>query len=61
HKPMEHFIINTHTFHNAHLLRQALPWDLTAPIALFEDRKAKHYEIAAGLREIKDGKCKRAK
>ncbi|KAJ6632334.1 hypothetical protein B0H10DRAFT_1901754 [Mycena sp. CBHHK59/15] len=60
HKPVERFIINTHAFHNAHLLRQALPRGLTAPIPLFVDRKAKHYELAVNLREIKNGKRKRA-
>ncbi|KAJ6615078.1 hypothetical protein B0H10DRAFT_1950204 [Mycena sp. CBHHK59/15] len=56
HKPVERFIINTH----AYLLRQALPRGLIAPIPLFVDRKAKHYELAVNLREIKNGKRKRA-
>ncbi|KAJ7635914.1 hypothetical protein B0H17DRAFT_1149590 [Mycena rosella] len=56
HNPMERFIINMHAFHNAHLLRQALPCRLTIPIPLFADRQAKHYELGASLREIKDGK-----
>lgn len=60
HKPVERFIINTHAFHNAHLLRQVLPRTLTKPIPLFADRKSKHYELAGNLREIKNGKRKRA-
>ncbi|KAJ6627643.1 hypothetical protein B0H10DRAFT_1706827, partial [Mycena sp. CBHHK59/15] len=60
HKPLERFIINTHAFHNAHLLRQTLPRHLTAPLPLFADRKAKHYELAVALRATKDGKRKRA-
>ncbi|KAJ6609917.1 hypothetical protein B0H10DRAFT_1687181, partial [Mycena sp. CBHHK59/15] len=50
HAPLDRFIINSHAFHNAHLLRAALPRDLLAPIPLFEDRKAKHDEFAATLR-----------
>ncbi|KAJ6584218.1 hypothetical protein B0H10DRAFT_2168096 [Mycena sp. CBHHK59/15] len=49
HKPMERFIIDSHTFHNAHLLHEALPQHLTAPMPLFADQKAKHSEIAIGL------------
>ncbi|KAJ7616168.1 hypothetical protein DFH06DRAFT_1239316 [Mycena polygramma] len=60
HKPVERFILNTHAFHNAHLVRQVLPRALVAPIALFLDRKTAHYEQAARLREIKSGKRKRA-
>ncbi|EDR00602.1 uncharacterized protein LACBIDRAFT_240535, partial [Laccaria bicolor S238N-H82] len=32
HTAGEHFVINTHTLHNAHLLREALPHDLTKPV-----------------------------
>ncbi|KAJ7243523.1 hypothetical protein C8J57DRAFT_1556786 [Mycena rebaudengoi] len=51
HKPLDRFIINTHTFHNAHLLRATLPRNLIAPVLLFPDRQAKHHELAAELRD----------
>ncbi|KAJ7246181.1 hypothetical protein C8J57DRAFT_1678249 [Mycena rebaudengoi] len=51
HKPLDRFIVNTHAFHNAHLLRATLPRDLIAPIPLFPDRQAKHHELAAELRD----------
>lgn len=50
HESLDRFIINSHAFHNAHLLRATLPRDLLAPIPLFEDRKVKHEEFAATLR-----------
>ncbi|KAF8812911.1 hypothetical protein BYT27DRAFT_7085840, partial [Phlegmacium glaucopus] len=52
HKPLDRSLINTHTFHNAHLIRAALPQDLTIPIAYSEDRVAHHASIATKLREI---------
>lgn len=47
---MDRFIINSHAFHNAHLLRAILPRDLLAPIPLFPQRREKHDEFAATLR-----------
>ncbi|KAJ7734971.1 hypothetical protein B0H14DRAFT_3613787 [Mycena olivaceomarginata] len=51
HGSLDRFIINSHAFHNAHLLRATLPRDLLAPIPLFEDRKEKHDEFAEALRQ----------
>ncbi|KAJ7126361.1 hypothetical protein C8R46DRAFT_1146707 [Mycena filopes] len=50
HKPLDRFFINSHAFHNAHLLRATLPRDLLAPIPLFPDRQEQHHELAAKLR-----------
>ncbi|KAJ6526381.1 hypothetical protein B0H19DRAFT_904929, partial [Mycena capillaripes] len=50
HESLDRFIINSHAFHNAHLLRATLPRHLVAPIPLFEERKEKHKEFAATLR-----------
>ena len=58
HKPIERFVINTHAFHNAHLLRATLPRSLVAPIPLHPDRQAKHFEIAGGLRVTQEAKRK---
>jgi hypothetical protein len=54
HKTVDRFIINMHALHNAHLVRNALPRDLTRPVALFPNRLAKHHELAASLRITKD-------
>lgn len=59
HQPSQRFIVNTHGFHNAHLLRQVLPRNLIQPIPLFADRKSKHFELAETLREMKTLKRKR--
>ncbi|KAJ7932028.1 hypothetical protein B0H13DRAFT_1532464, partial [Mycena leptocephala] len=50
HAPLDRFIINSHVFHNAHLLRATLPRDLWASTPLFEDRKVQHDDFAANLR-----------
>ncbi|KAJ6563158.1 hypothetical protein B0H10DRAFT_2169224 [Mycena sp. CBHHK59/15] len=57
HNPVDRFIINSHAFHNAHLLRATLPRDLLAPIPLFEDRRSKHNELAAQLRAKRDNRA----
>ncbi|KAJ6610918.1 hypothetical protein B0H10DRAFT_2165978 [Mycena sp. CBHHK59/15] len=46
HAPLDCFIINTHSFHNPHLVRATVSRDLWAPVALFEDRRAKHDEFS---------------
>ncbi|KAJ7644882.1 hypothetical protein FB45DRAFT_735642 [Roridomyces roridus] len=43
------FIINTHAFHNAGLLRKFLPIALTKPRQLFADRRERHDELASTL------------
>lgn len=61
HKPLDQFIINTNAFHNAHLLRATLPRALIQPIPLFADRKAKHNELAAILRDTKEARAQAKK
>jgi len=56
HTPLDRFLINTHAFHNAHLIREALPRDLTIPIAYSADRVADHSSIATKLWEIQSGR-----
>ncbi|KAF8914285.1 hypothetical protein CPB84DRAFT_1811643 [Gymnopilus junonius] len=61
HQPVDRFVINTHAFHNAHLLRTTLPRSLIAPILLYENREAKHIEIAKDLRTTQDSKQQQQK
>ena len=56
HQPIERFVINTHAFHNAHLLRATLPRSIIVPIPLYQDREAKHIEIAGILRSTQEAK-----
>lgn len=52
HKPIDRFVINTHAFHNAHLLRASLDRSLVVPVLLYpsEERRAKHADLAQTLR-----------
>ena len=61
HHAVDRFVINTHAFHNAHLLRATLPRSLVAPIPLYQDRQAKHTEIAGKLRISQESKRATAK
>jgi hypothetical protein len=56
HQRIDRFVINTHAFHNAHLLRATLPRSLVAPIPLYQNREAKHIEIAGSLRATQEAK-----
>ncbi|KAJ6617842.1 hypothetical protein B0H10DRAFT_1796504 [Mycena sp. CBHHK59/15] len=58
HSEDNRFHLNMHALHNAHLIRETLPRHLTEPKPFFTDRRAKHNEFAAVLREI--GPAKRA-
>ncbi|KAJ6608351.1 hypothetical protein B0H10DRAFT_1955505 [Mycena sp. CBHHK59/15] len=50
HRDTNIYFINMHALHNADLLRDTLPRNLTAPIPYFPDHDAKHKEFAALLR-----------
>ncbi|KAJ6563490.1 hypothetical protein B0H10DRAFT_1929455 [Mycena sp. CBHHK59/15] len=49
HKEGSCYVINTHAFHNAALLRKFLPVALTKPRPLFLNRRSRHNELAAQL------------
>ena len=61
HQPVDCFVINTHAFHNAHLLRATLPHSLVAPILLYENQEAKHVEITRDLQNMQEVKWTAAK
>lgn len=50
HQDDAHYIINLHALHNATLVRKYLPRHLIQPKPLYEDRKARHSEVARNLR-----------
>ena len=62
HKPVDRFLINTHAFHNAHLIRAqaVLPSELTVPIAYSADHRGDHLSVATKLREVRDGRREKA-
>ncbi|KAJ6625360.1 hypothetical protein B0H10DRAFT_2174244 [Mycena sp. CBHHK59/15] len=49
HKDDDRFVINTHGFHNAGLLRKYLPVALTKPRPLFPDRRKRHDDLSENL------------
>ncbi|KAJ7899552.1 hypothetical protein B0H14DRAFT_3779541 [Mycena olivaceomarginata] len=61
HAPLDHFIVNMDSFHNPHLVRATISRDLWAPVPLFENRKAKHDEFSAQLRETRATKAAKRK
>ncbi|KAF8066039.1 hypothetical protein FPV67DRAFT_1450595 [Lyophyllum atratum] len=56
HKEGDRYLINTHAFHNAHLIRATLPRDLTIPIPYAPNREEYHSGIATSLRSVQDAK-----
>ncbi|KAJ7135241.1 hypothetical protein C8R43DRAFT_1089512 [Mycena crocata] len=51
------YLVNMHSLHNAHLLRDTLPRSLTAPLPYFEDHNTKRKEFAALVRISGPKKC----
>ncbi|KAL0569113.1 hypothetical protein V5O48_012856 [Marasmius crinis-equi] len=43
------YLINTHAFHNAWLIRKLLPWELIRPRRLYQERAKRHEEMGARL------------
>jgi len=56
HKLLDEYLVNTHAFHNAHLIREALPQNLMAPIPFCIDRHSYHLGISPQLRTKQDAK-----
>ncbi|KAJ3782266.1 hypothetical protein GGU10DRAFT_275927 [Lentinula aff. detonsa] len=46
HSDDDNFVVNMYALHNAMLLRQALPRELSQPIPLYSDRQLRHAEVA---------------
>ncbi|EMD34744.1 hypothetical protein CERSUDRAFT_28747, partial [Gelatoporia subvermispora B] len=47
----DHFIVNMHSLHNAHLVRQVIPRNLSAPTVFYENRGQHHSEASARLQQ----------
>lgn len=56
HQSLDEYLINIHTFHNAHLLRECLPHELVAPLPFRSHRQEYHHEVASQLRDLQDEK-----
>ncbi|EIW54556.1 uncharacterized protein TRAVEDRAFT_60724 [Trametes versicolor FP-101664 SS1] len=50
HEPIGRYLLNMHALHNAALIREVLPRELTSPIPYVDDREARHRELAAAMR-----------
>ena len=52
HQPVDEYVINTHSLHNAHLLRKAIPRNLISPIPLIppNQRLSEHARAVAAWR-----------
>ncbi|KAF8519286.1 hypothetical protein JB92DRAFT_2710886, partial [Gautieria morchelliformis] len=59
HKDDKHYIINLAAFHNACLLRQALPQPLTQPYPIQKNRREFHDTLAAQLHMSQSSKRKK--
>ena len=56
HTGLPQYIINTHALHNTHLIRDALPCNLTKPTPYFKNQCQTHDELAAKLRATQETK-----
>ncbi|KAI0630610.1 hypothetical protein C8Q77DRAFT_1160168 [Trametes polyzona] len=50
HEPMDRYLLNMHALHNAALIRDILPHELTSPIPYLTDRELRHSELASAMR-----------
>ena len=53
HQPLDVYLVNTHSLHNTHLLRRAVPRNLIAPVPVIDPskRQAEHAKLVTGWRE----------
>lgn len=60
HSATKRYLLNMHALHNADLIREALPRSLTKPKCYLTDRRARHNQIAGGLRITGTVRCAQA-